>query len=666
MNTNLIGSVLLNQYRVDNFIAAGGMGAVYRVWDLKRDVPLAMKVLHADLAEDPVIFKRFQREANALKKLTHPNIVPFYGLFNSLDMAFLLEAFVDGPSLGDILRRYQGRPLPLNETLVFLKGLCAALGYAHANGVAHCDVKPGNVMVDRGGNIYLTDFGIARHTESTTTSMGGAGTPAYMAPEQIRGGAVSAATDVYALGVMLFEMLTGRRPFRGNEVGTENGGLTANERIRQAHLTLPPPDPRVINPEIPEGLSAVILKAMSKDPNGRYASTQSLFISACAAASVETATVAPRTFIQSGTAQPQTWGGTEQRAASIPAAAAAEVSLPASLPLQKKTGRLWVILCSAVLIFAGVIYLATRPKVAVNPGALPNQPQTGLALPAATTVQPAVQPGPTQAPATSVRETASATAPATVTQVAQFTIGSKKKNPADGLPMLYVPAGSFRMGEEAAIAFAECQKTYTCGMDWYENAQPVHTVELNAFWIYKTEVTNAAYLKCTQSGACDRASGTGASDSYPVTNVNWQDAANYCTWAGGRLPTEAEWEYAARGTDGRLYPWGNETATCSLASLGSCSGMTEVGSHTDGASFYGALDMAGNVWEWVSDWFGVAYYASSPRDNPQGPSTGAIRVKRGGSFTNVAGFMIASSRGMENPKNRTKFNGFRCVMDVTP
>src|SRR5512136_323038 len=117
MSINLIGKVLLNQYRVEAFIASGGMGAVYRVWDLKRNVPLAMKVLHADLAEDPSVFKRFKREANALKKLAHPNIVPFYGLFQTGEFAFLLERFVDGPSLKDILRKRQGKPMPVEEAL---------------------------------------------------------------------------------------------------------------------------------------------------------------------------------------------------------------------------------------------------------------------------------------------------------------------------------------------------------------------------------------------------------------------------------------------------------------------------------------------------------------------------------------------------------------------
>ena len=278
---NLIGQTLLNQFRVDAFVASGGMGAVYRVWDLKRNAPLAMKVMHSELAEDPAMFKRFEREANALKRLAHPNIVPFYGLYQTSEFDFLLERYIDGPSLKDILKQRQGKPLQINEALIYLNALCAALGYAHASGVVHCDVKPGNVMVDRGGSVYLTDFGIVRHSESTSTTMGTAGTPAYMAPEQIRGEVVSAATDIYALGVVLYEMLTGRCPFRGTDPSTERGGATANERIRYGHLNLQPADPRIINPAISAGLANAILKAMAKRPQDRYASTLDFFNTVC-------------------------------------------------------------------------------------------------------------------------------------------------------------------------------------------------------------------------------------------------------------------------------------------------------------------------------------------------------------------------------------------------
>ena len=294
MGTPIINQTLLGQYRVDDFIASGGMGAVYRVWDLKRNVFLAMKVLHAELADDPHIFKRFQREANALKKLAHPNIVPFYGLFQTEAFAFLLERFIDGPSLKDILKRNLNQPLPVLEALAYLKALCAALGFAHAHQVVHCDVKPGNVMVDQGGTIYLTDFGIARHADSASTTLGVVGTPAYMAPEQIRGEMVSPATDIYALGVILFELLTGQRPFKGTESETAQGGSTQGERIRYGHLHLEAPDPCSLNLGLPQGVSRVIAKAMAKDPSERYLSTQALFETACIATGVEPETVADR------------------------------------------------------------------------------------------------------------------------------------------------------------------------------------------------------------------------------------------------------------------------------------------------------------------------------------------------------------------------------------
>ena len=301
---NLINQTLLSQFRVDSFVASGGMGSVYRVWDLKRNVPLAMKVLHAELAEDPSIFKRFQREANALKKLAHPNIVPFYGLYHTLDFAFLLERFIDGPSLKEILQQQKGKTFSTPETLIYFKALCAALGYAHSNRVVHCDVKPGNVMLDQGGNIYLTDFGVARHADSTTTTLGAAGTPAYMAPEHILGKTVTPATDVYSLGVMLFEILTGRRPFRGTESSTEQSGSTVHERIRYGHLHVPPPNPTTINPFISNSVAEVILKAMNKTPAERYPSAAEFFAALCTAAEVSSNDVADRVALPNISPEP--------------------------------------------------------------------------------------------------------------------------------------------------------------------------------------------------------------------------------------------------------------------------------------------------------------------------------------------------------------------------
>lgn len=281
MSSSIVGQIIANQFRVDTFISAGGMGSVFRVWDLKRNVPLAMKVLHPDLAEDQIIFERFKREARALRKLEHPNIVPFYGLYETSSLIFLLQRFIDGPTLKEVLAQRSGSTFSDEDVLCVMKALCSAVGYAHNNNVIHCDIKSANVMVDRGGHVYLSDFGIARHAESDVTAMPGAGTPAYMAPEQILSKTVSKQTDIYAIGVLLFELLTGVRPFRGSENPREQTGNTANERIRYAHLNLPAPDPRQFNPAISPSVSAVVLKALEKDPNARFSSCQDLFLTLC-------------------------------------------------------------------------------------------------------------------------------------------------------------------------------------------------------------------------------------------------------------------------------------------------------------------------------------------------------------------------------------------------
>lgn len=201
-------------------------------------------------------------------------------------------------------------------------------------------------------------------------------------------------------------------------------------------------------------------------------------------------------------------------------------------------------------------------------------------------------------------------------------------SPSDGATLVFVPAGEFTMGYEGR-----------------ENAQPVHQVYLDDFWIDQTEVTNAMYAECVTNGVCEAPHGTspyyGNSefDNYPVLYVSWGNASAYCSWVGRRLPTEAEWEKAAIGTDGRTYPWGNERPNYHLMNYDSSDKFTnwlnsytwgpkEVGRYPEGASPYGAYDMVGNASEWVNDWYSETYYSTSPSTNPQGPDSGQERVIR--------------------------------------
>jgi WD40 repeat protein/formylglycine-generating enzyme required for sulfatase activity len=243
--------------------------------------------------------------------------------------------------------------------------------------------------------------------------------------------------------------------------------------------------------------------------------------------------------------------------------------------------------------------------------------------------------------------------------------------PTDGMVMVYVPAGEFEMG---SIAEA------------YEE-QPVHTVVLDGFWIDRTEVTNEQYAQCVAAGMCeppaesnshtrDSYYGNSACDDYPVVYVDWYQATAYCVWAGGRLPTEAEWEYAARGPEERIYPWGNEfdearvnicDANCDFewkdgAYSDGYTDTAPVGSYPTGISWCGALDMAGNVWGWTADWYGQ--YPSVRAENPVGPASGEARVIRGGSFGDDQSRTRCSFRGWLEPNLSRNYIGFRCVSPV--
>jgi serpin B len=294
--------------------------------------------------------------------------------------------------------------------------------------------------------------------------------------------------------------------------------------------------------------------------------------------------------------------------------------------------------------------------------------------------------------------------------------GEVRVRSRDGMPMVYAPSGQFEMGstdaqlDQAVQACTEILGTSSgCQRSGFSDEQPAHTVALDAFWLDQTEVTNAQFaaflneqgnqvqegVSWLEPGAGHRGQVYGlihevdgvfspmsGHDDYPVIEVSWYGAAAYCDWAGGRLPTEAEWEYAARGPDGWVYPWGNDFDGTLLNYRDARFRFQDfdrdttfddgnarwaaVGSYPEGASWCGALDMAGNVWEWVNDWWSESYYARSPVENPQGPQSGTVRIGRGGSWYDPRWHTRASFRkGLSPSSARIHWVGFRCVTPLT-
>lgn len=237
-------------------------------------------------------------------------------------------------------------------------------------------------------------------------------------------------------------------------------------------------------------------------------------------------------------------------------------------------------------------------------------------------------------------------------------IGSTSRSLKDSMVLVYVPAGEFTMGSD----------------DGNANEKPERRIYLDAYWIDQTEVTNAMYAKCVEANQCNLPSkkrsqtrlsyfDTPEFSDYPIIYVTWDDAFAYCSWVGRTLPTEAQWEKAARGEDGRTYPWGEVSPRDTLANYDNHFGdTTRVGTFPDGASQYGVYDMAGNVWEWVNDWYDGSYYQSSPSSNPLGPSSGQYRVLRGSSWGYYEYGVRSVYRNWYVPWHSDELVGFRCAL----
>jgi formylglycine-generating enzyme required for sulfatase activity len=336
---------------------------------------------------------------------------------------------------------------------------------------------------------------------------------------------------------------------------------------------------------------------------------------------------------------------------------------PGQVPPKASKPSMWIVL--GLVVISAIVVICILLLVLVNPERLKAVIKQSFFIGTKTPIYQASLTS-TYAqvfPQASPTATASSTPTPTETPLPLITPLALRNNPKDGAEIVLVPEGEFLMGSDPS------NDPYFWGAE-----EPEHNVTLNAFWIYRTEVTQAMYKICADLHACPKPEktndpiaqqyGNSRFNDYPVVMVSWTGALSYCQWAGGRLPTEAEWEKAARGTDGRLFPWGNDADATNRANV-STSSPVKVGSFPAGASPYGALDMAGNVLEWVNDTFASGYYMYSPLDNPLGPTSGSRKVIRGGGWNqlDITGLRTVARASLDLQVTKTSV-GFRCAVDA--
>ena len=541
----MIGTTLAH-YSITAKLGQGGMATVYLAYDPIIQRLVAIKLLPRQFTHDPKFLDRFEREGRTIAKLEHPAIVSVYDFGEHGDTPYLVMRYMAG---GSLRGRLNGGPLSLEEIAPALERLAPALDYAHELGIVHRDLKPANILFDQEERPYLADFGIARLAEASQT-MTIAGTPAYMSPEQVESElALDGRSDIYAMGVILFEMLTGEQPYAAE----------APAGLMLMHITKPIPDILQANPDLPPGTQEVIQTAMAKDREDRYQSAAELATAVSGLVTSVTAVPAAETADEEvvlAELEPDYPMPADAPEGSLSDSGSSSKARPSERTMPWRDRPNWVWWAGALVLLV-ISALVIRSILA---GGLVGEGAPSAQVEATSTVEAVVGEEENPANADSL--------------LLDAALGDTWVRPADEMTMVYLPAGSFPMGSEEGEPVEA----------------PVHEVALEAFWIDRTEVTNAQYERCVNEGYCETSyfvdDANYNDDDYPVVGVSWYDAGMYCEWAGARLPTEANgrtsaapaWRSNARACPSR------SMATLASAMSSSSSGPCEIHSPSRCAS----------------------------------------------------------------------------------
>ncbi|MBM3238182.1 hypothetical protein FJZ31_17965 [Candidatus Poribacteria bacterium] len=645
------GEILHSRYRVTKVLGYGGFGAVYLAEDTKQNNAFcAVKSMFDNpnwtFTERARNIQSFQEEASLLRSLSHQNLPKVTDVFADGGKQYFVMEFVTGQNLKDIIDK---GGIIESQVIGWMIQICDALEYLHSNNIIHRDIKPANIRFTPEGQIKLVDFGIAKRFDPSnpkTDTIKRAATPGYAPLEQYgTGGHTDARSDIYALGATLYHLLTAQRP------------PDANDRVVQPTIFIPP---RKSNPNISANCEQVILKAMAIRPEDRFQK-----------ASEMKDTLLGRTYPTFPCPKCQT-----SNPVGAPVCLACQTPFTGTMmnPFRFRSGKQATTLQELVTLIDGNW---TDGVYHLYAGDIANWLGIIGRADLATNAQDII--------ANEKNENIG---------LEKFLRNLGTRNiirQKDGMKMRLIPAGEFQMGSND-----------------YGDEKPVHTVYLDAYYIDETEVTNEQYCiflnnygnivdtaghrllnvswdDCLIEKVGNTYKPKSGYEKHPVVEVSWYGAAAYAQWVEARLPTEAEWEKAARGgLVGKCYPWGNEIFSTKANYNNSSRGysgadmlkyLKPVGSFAPNG--YGLYDMAGNVWEWCADEYGYGYYSRSPRDNPKGPGTTITfrnndftnvkseRVLRGGrwNYNLTSDGLRCAARGNNEPTAMVKHDGFRCAQD---
>jgi eukaryotic-like serine/threonine-protein kinase len=695
-------TVLNGKYRLIRVLGKGGAGQVVEAEHLRLRTTVALKFMLPTVASDPDTVARFEREARAMARISSRHVVRVLDVETTTDgLPFVVMEFLSGVDLHAHLRVVRSIE-PLEAVQIVYAATLGVIAM-HQAGVVHRDLKPANLFLAKEGDetvVKVVDFGISKivgEGEEVTVVGTSMGTPSYMSPEQVMSSRdVDHRSDVWSLGIILFRLIAGRPPFE------QVGGSSMIGLI----LTAEPMSLCELVPTAPRAVEAIIQRALAKEPNDRYPSAEAFADALAELLDFETGS-GPRSK------RGNTWRNASTSASAGEGTLSSAISTPSGSPAST--------FGAAPVSMRGGFGAAAPSGLPELDGAVPTQPSPALGRAASSAGSRG-----------RLAVVAGASLIAVGGAVALFVVTGPARHGASALPSAR-PGGeaggapdralALASGSVSAAAVATPPKVCPAGMATVpagkffigvdeakamDREKPRHQVMLSAYCIDVTEVTVEAYKAAsdqgetmpaptavawpkitpgerkTYDGVCN--AGVAGRERHPVNCVNWAMADLYCRSQKKRLPTSAEWEFASRGPDGRMYPWGDELPDAQrlnacgkeCVAWGRGHGVAlhgfhqeddgfpttaPVGSFPKGRSRYGLDDVIGNVMEWVQDW--DAPYTTDAVTDPQGPASGEERVIRGGAWNAESDIWVRPSfRYSFPPDTRSHGVGFRCAASL--